>query len=153
MVSMFNAFASRGLRIVTGSPFTLTSPLSAGWAPDSTRIRVDLPAPLPPTRPITSAAWRSMVTSRTAWTPPKATLMSRISTSGVRSATVTGRSSSPSGSASAVERVKADGQDQDDASNDVLARRVDAHEAQPVRERLHHEGADDRARDRPDAAG
>ena len=29
-----------------------------------------------------------MVTSRTAWTPPNATLMSRISTSGVRSATV-----------------------------------------------------------------
>ena len=35
------------------------------------------------------------VTSRTACTPPNATLMFRISTSGVRSATVTGRSSSP----------------------------------------------------------
>ena len=28
--------------------------VSAGWAPDSTRISVDLPAPLPPTRPMTS---------------------------------------------------------------------------------------------------
>ena len=32
---------------------------SAGWAPDSTRISVDLPAPLPPTRPTTSPGRRS----------------------------------------------------------------------------------------------
>ena len=63
--------------------------MSAGCAPDSTRISVDLPAPLPPTSPMTSPAWRSIVTSRTACTPPNATLMLRISTSGVRSATVT----------------------------------------------------------------
>ncbi len=29
-------------------------PESAGWAPDSVRISVDLPAPLPPTRATTS---------------------------------------------------------------------------------------------------
>ena len=39
-----------------GSPSIRISPESAGWAPDSTRIRVDLPAPLPPTRPMTSPA-------------------------------------------------------------------------------------------------
>ena len=79
------ALASRGLRIVTTWPSTRISPVSAGWAPDSTRISVDLPAPLPPTRPMTSPAWRSIDTSRTAWTPPNATSMFRISTIGVRS--------------------------------------------------------------------
>ena len=62
-----------------------------------------------------------MVTSRTACTPPKATLMSRISTSGVRSATVTGRVLLPSRAAPAVERVEAHGDDQDDPGHDVLA--------------------------------
>src|SRR6478609_9577538 len=153
MVSMFNALASRGLRIETGWPLTRISPLSAGWAPDRTRIRVDLPAPLPPTRPMTSPACRSMVTSRTACTPPKATLMSRISTSGVPAATVTGRSSCRSRAAPTVEGVEADGHDQHDPGDDVLAGRVDAHEAQPVGERLQDEGAQDGARDGPDAAG
>ena len=75
----------------TGLPSMRISPVSAGWAPDRTRISVDLPAPLPPTRPMTSPAWRSIETSRTACTPPKATLMPRISTSGVRSVDRHGR--------------------------------------------------------------
>src|ERR1700741_5064786 len=58
------------------------SPESAGGAPDSTRMSVDLPAPLPPTNPTTSPARRSIETSLTAWTPPNATLMWRISTIG-----------------------------------------------------------------------
>ena len=58
----------------------------------------------------------------------------------------------PLTAAPAVEGVEADGQDQDDAGDDVLARRVDAHEAQPVGERLHHERAQHGARDRADAA-
>ena len=45
-------------------------------------MSVDLPAPLPPTRPMTSPGYRSTVTSSTAWTPPNATRMLRISTSG-----------------------------------------------------------------------
>ena len=92
-----------------------------------------------------------MVTSRTACTPPKATLMFRISTSGTRSATV--MAASTSAAAAAVVGVEADGHDQDDAGDDVLGRRVDADEAQAVGERLHHEGAQDGARDGADAAG
>ena len=83
-----------------------------------------------------------MVTSRTAWTPPKATLMSRISTSGVAPPRSRISLVACSGSAPAVEGVEADREDQDDAGHDVLAGRVDADEAEPVRERLHHEGAE-----------
>src|SRR5689334_3794086 len=113
-------------------------------------MRVDLPAPFPPTRPMTSPALRSIVTSRTAWTPPKATLMPRISTSGGAATVVIpallGRP------APAVERVQADREDQHDAGSDVLAWRVHADEAETVRQRLHHEGAEDGTRDRADAA-
>src|SRR5262245_13224196 len=94
-----------------------------------------------------------MDTSRTACTPPNATLMSRISTSGVRSATVTIHPSSWSRTAPAVDRVEADRHDQDDARHDVLAGRVDADEAQPVGQRLHDERPEHGARDRADAAG
>src|SRR5688500_4103627 len=120
MVSMLRAFASRGFVMLTGLPSIRISPESAGWAPDSTRIKVDLPAPLPPTSPTTSPARRSMVTSRTAWTPPKATLMSRNSTSG-GVATVVVKSRPSRGAAPAVDRVEADGDDQDQAGDDVLA--------------------------------
>src|SRR6187401_1477651 len=150
---MFNAFASRGFRIVTGLPSTRISPLSGACAPDNTRIRVDLPAPFPPTRPMTSPALRSMVASRTAWTPPNATLMPRISTRGVRSATVTVVPPFRSRSAPPVERVEAHRHDQDDPGHYVLPGGVDAHEAQSVGERLHDERAENRAGDRPDATG
>ena len=53
--SMLNAFASRGLLIIRGTPSMRISPESAAWAPEA-RMRVDLPAPLPPTRPTTSPA-------------------------------------------------------------------------------------------------
>src|SRR5450756_90493 len=138
--------------MLTGSPLRRISPASAGRAPDRTRISVDLPAPLPPTTPTTSPAYRSMVTLDTAWTPPNATLMLRISTSGVRSVTVTVVAPLRSASAPAVERVDADGKDEDDAGDDVLAGRVDAHVAQPVGEGLHEEATQNRARDRDDAA-
>src|SRR6185436_13776888 len=129
---MLYALASRGFLMLTASPLTRISPLSAGWAPDNTRIRVDFPAPLPPTRPMTSPGCRSMLTSRTAWTPPKATLMPRISTSGVCSATVTVVPPCRSGTAPAVDGVEADRDDQHDAGDDVLAGRVDVDEAQAV---------------------
>src|SRR5207253_2721724 len=45
-------------------------------------MSVLLPAPLPPTRPTTSPARKSTVTPSTACTPPNATRIFRISTSG-----------------------------------------------------------------------
>src|SRR6266511_1630627 len=152
MVSMLYVLASRGLLMLTALPSMLMTPESAGCAPDRTRINVDLPAPLPPTRPMTSPAYRSIVTSRTACTPPKATLMFCISTSGVRSATVTVAPPCHSRAAATVEGVETHGEDQDDSGHDVLAGRVDAHEAQPVGERLHDERAEHCTRNGPDAA-
>src|SRR4029453_935096 len=92
-------------------------------------------------------------TSRTAWTPPNATLMFRISTRGGRCATVTALPPPRSGTAPAVQGGEANRQDQHAPGRDVLPRRVDAEEAQPVIERRQHERAEHRAGDRPDAAG
>src|SRR5450759_652282 len=128
------------------------SPESAGCAPDRHLINVVLPAPLPPTRPTTSPGRRSTVTFWTAWTPPKATFMCCICTSRVLSATVKVVPPSRAARSAPVPRVEADGEDQDDARNDILAWRVDAVEAEAVRNRLHDEGADDRTRDRSGAA-
>src|SRR6185437_3873095 len=94
-----------------------------------------------------------MVTSRTAWTPPNATLMLRISTRGVPCATVTALPPPRSGTAPAVQGVEADGEDQHDPGRNVLPRRVDADEAKPVVQGRQHERAEHGTRDRPDAAG
>ena len=40
--------------MVTGWPLMPISPESAGWAPESVCIRVDFPAPLPPTTATTA---------------------------------------------------------------------------------------------------
>ena len=50
-------------------------------------MSVDLPAPLPPTSPMTSPGETSRDTPSTAWTPPNDTRMSRISTAGTRMGT------------------------------------------------------------------
>src|SRR5437867_4502551 len=93
-------------------------------------MSVVFPAPLPPTTPTTSPAWRSIVTPATARTPPKATWMFRSSTSGTRPGAVPGAgvvgviivgSAHPP----AHDRVEADGNDEDDPYDDVLGRRVD----------------------------
>src|SRR5215218_282580 len=94
-----------------------------------------------------------MLTSRTAWTPPKATLIPRSSTSGVRSATVTILPSRGSRAAPTVDGVEPDGDDQDDPGHHVLPGGVHAHEREPVGERLHHEGPDDRPGDGADPSG
>src|SRR5437773_10989775 len=129
---MPSAFASRGLPIVTGWPLTRICPESGGRAPDSVRMSVVLPAPLPPTRPTTSPGYRSMVTPLTARTPPNETWMFRISMSGTRCGATPGVSSDPltaivgSGRLSAAdERVEPDRHDEDDPDHDVLGRRVD----------------------------
>ena len=46
----------RGFVMCATSPLTRISPLSGGCAPDRAFMSVDLPAPLPPTRPTTSPA-------------------------------------------------------------------------------------------------
>src|SRR6185369_1672650 len=156
--------ASRGFVIETGSPLIRISPESGRWAPDSTFINVDLPAPLPPTRPTTSPGRRSILTSSTACTPPNETRMLRISTIGleptppsgvvVSAAVIIAVASSPRGPGAAAPGpgVEGDRQDEDDARGDILSRRVDPDVREAVGERLHHERAQDCTRDRPDAA-
>src|SRR6478736_3908205 len=168
MVSMPYCLASRGLPIETGSPLMRIWPESAGRAPDSARISVDFPAPLPPTRPMTSPGYRSTLTLSTAWTPPNAILMLRISTSGRPFADGAGgrvasaasfstslmliASSSRSACAPAQGRIRADRGHEDDADDDVLDRRVDTEQDHARLERLHDHGTEDGARDGPDAA-
>src|SRR3954447_5766174 len=119
------------------------SPLSAGWAPESARMSVDFPAPLCPTNPISSPGYRSIETSRTAWIPPNAMLMLRISTSGVAVARVIESALLPlrTTATAAGQCVKANCDDEHDASNNVLGWRVDADEGESVRQGLHHECA------------
>src|SRR5207244_6150419 len=149
---MLYFFASRGLEMVTGLPLTRISPEFGGWAPDSAFMSGDFPAPLPPTRPMTSPAWRSTETSSTACTPPKETLMWRISTIGICSATATSSPALLAAASTAAVGIEADGQDEHDAGHDVLDRRVVARVCQSVSERLHDERAEDCARDGANAA-
>src|SRR3954452_1370174 len=139
------------------------SPSLAGWAPESTRICVDLPAPLPPTRATTSPAWRSTLTPSTACTPPNETRMSRISTSGGgRPAPVSGTIvvgsltlviGAPSPRAAPGPRVEAHGDDEHDPDVDVLGRRVDLEQHHARTQRLHDHRAEHGAGDGADAAG
>src|SRR5829696_1534803 len=55
----------------TSSPSNAIWPLSAAWMPATHLISVDLPAPLSPTRAITSPGRTSKSTSLSAWTEPK----------------------------------------------------------------------------------
>src|SRR5215218_11030438 len=63
--------ASLGPWMLTGCPSKRIPPLSIGWMPAMHLISVDLPAPLSPTRAMTSPGdtWKS--TSNSAWTAPK----------------------------------------------------------------------------------
>src|SRR5918994_918413 len=153
MHSIFRAFASRGLVMLCGLPSIRITPESARCAPDRARISVDLPAPLPPTSPMTSPAWTSMLTSSTACTPPNATRMLRISQIGGLLLSVVIRLLLGGAAAPAVVAVETDGHDEHDASDHVLGRRVDAVEAHAVGERLHHEGTEDGAGNGTDATG
>ena len=68
--------------MATGLPSIRISP-SVGWCtPESVLIRVDLPAPLSPSRHITSPACTFMVTPFSAITEPKRLTMLRSSTIG-----------------------------------------------------------------------
>src|SRR5690349_3401805 len=77
--------------------------------------------------------------------------MWRISTRGVRCATVTALPPPRSGTAPAVQGVEPDGDDQHDPGRDVLPRRVDAEEAQAGVQRGQHERTEDGTRDGADA--
>src|SRR5438445_7585639 len=67
----------------TGFPSKRISPASIGWMPATHLISVDLPAPLSPTRAMTSPARTSKSTSVSAWTEPKDFEMPRSSRMGV----------------------------------------------------------------------
>src|SRR5918992_1509237 len=149
--------------MATLSPRTRIVPESGGWAPESTFMRVDLPAPFPPTRPTTSPSWRSMLTPSTACTPPNETRMSCIATiggwgwsaSGARSASVLVTIAPPpiSRRSTPQERVETHGGDEDDSDDDVLRRRVDAQQQHAGAQRLHHDGPQDGPRDGADTTG
>ena len=77
-VSRFTASASRWM----SRPATRTRPFDGGITPASTRIVVDLPAPLRPSRAVAApgATWRSI--PRTASTEPNETHRDWTSTTG-----------------------------------------------------------------------
>src|SRR5439155_3981000 len=156
MVSIPRACASCGFAIVTGCPFTRISPASGGRAPDSVRMSVVFPAPLPPTRPMHSPGYTSTETPFTARTPPNETRMSRMSTSRTRCAAagastdpVTAMPSSPP---AAHECVEPDCGHENEADDDVLRRRIDEQQHHARAQRLHHDGAEDSARYRANTA-
>src|SRR5215217_8141730 len=62
--------ASFGPWIDTGEPSKRISPSSTGWIPAMHLISVDLPAPLSPTRAMTSPAATRKSTWYSAWTAP-----------------------------------------------------------------------------------
>src|SRR6266496_3091654 len=76
------ACASRGLWKRTGLPSKMISPALGTNRPESTFIKVDLPAPLSPTTPSTSPRARWKLTPSSAVMAPKYLLMPRASRSG-----------------------------------------------------------------------
>src|SRR5207253_2354221 len=135
--------------MVAGCPLTRIWPSSGGRAPDSAFINVDLPAPLPPTRPITSPGYTLTETPSTAWTPPNETRMSRMSTAGTRPSVVIWTSSSAG--ALAQDLVQAHRQHQHDAHRDVLRRVVELEQLHARDQRLDDERAQHGAGDGADA--
>src|SRR5438270_3327190 len=75
--------ASFGPWMCTSSPSKKACPLSQPWMPAMHLMSVDLPAPLSPTRAITSPARTSKSTSASACTEPKDLVRPRSSRSGV----------------------------------------------------------------------
>src|SRR3954464_14102261 len=122
MISIPIRDASFGPWIVTFSPAKYSSPPSIVLIPATHLISVDFPAPLSPTRAMTSPSRTSKSTSVSAWTDPKCFEIPRSSSSGdpalVRSSVAVavavtrpprsagrGRRSAPAGCALAVLRV------------------------------------------------
>ena len=68
---------------LTGLPSHSMTPSSSGFTPAIALTRVDLPAPLSPTRATTSPAWISSSTSVSAWTAPKRLETPRNASTGV----------------------------------------------------------------------
>src|ERR1700722_10732398 len=76
----------------SGEPWISISPVSGWLAPDSIRMKVDLPAPLAPTSPCTSPLSSSKLIPRSACTPGNNfdTLRTRIATVELKSRLPTG---------------------------------------------------------------
>ena len=83
MVAMPGAWRPAGRSATTGSPCQAIVPSSGWWAPASTLISVDLPAPFWPSRQCTSPARTSRSTPSRARTPGNVLTMPCISSSGV----------------------------------------------------------------------
>ena len=82
MVAMPRRMAAIGERRVTSSPRQRMVPVSGWWAPASTLIRVDFPAPFWPSRQCTSPAWTSRSTPSRARTPGNDLVMPDMLSSG-----------------------------------------------------------------------
>src|SRR3990172_10312991 len=82
---MPSALASSGLRMLTSRSWKKIWPASGCTTPDTIFTRVDLPAPLSPTRPTISLDWTRKSTSTRALTAPKLLLIP-LSSRGISSA-------------------------------------------------------------------
>src|ERR671911_2850038 len=80
---MPRSVASVGPVIFTSCPSKRICPSSAEWIPAIVFTRVDLPAPLSPTRATTSPSWTSKSTTLSAWTGPKLLLTPFRASTGV----------------------------------------------------------------------
>src|SRR5512133_103601 len=114
---------------------------SLGWyTPETILMKVDLPAPLSPIRPITWPGKTSMLTSLTAVKPPKRLVrffaLNKASMLYLLLAQL------------APELVDDDGQDQHDTDSHILPEGHNAQQHQPVLDRSDDQRADDCANDR-----
>src|SRR5579864_1698129 len=82
ITAMPSRFASAGDPIATGSPSKKNSPASARYAPNSTFISDDLPAPFSPSSMCTSPGYSCKSTSESARTPGKLLQILRSSSRG-----------------------------------------------------------------------
>src|SRR5690606_35825100 len=91
--------------ISIGSPSQRRTPESAVWAPVSTLMRVDLPAPLPPRRAWTSAGRTSKSAPPRATTPPNLFQMPSADSLGTATWSFIGSGSLPSAADGVVDEV------------------------------------------------
>src|SRR5436190_11866686 len=157
--------ASRGDPNVTGVPSTASVPSSGGCTPDRVLIRVDLPAPLSPSRQLISPARTSRLTPSSATTAPKYFEMFRASSRGAADggrAEVAGPTASlivmrgllsEPGEAAPDPVVQDDSGQQQGARRDLVPVGVDVREHDPDLRHPQGERAQRRPDDRSVAAG
>src|SRR4051794_9286830 len=132
------------------SPLTIRRPPSGFWKPEMILIRVDLPAPLSPSRPSTSPLRRCRLMSRSAVTGPKrfATFSTRSTSSDARASS--GRTTRSSANPAPLPHpgdvdVDDHGDEDRHAEDEVEVVGVDALQRQAVAQDAEEERADEGA--------